>query len=154
MKQNIIIVLLSAICGILGYMAAKMQDRPDSVQVATLTTGSPGQANQVSNSMAGRNGRAGTGGIIKEIAFDKNSYVNGGYRMPTAKPETNRKGIIKYSVYVNENGNADRVFINSSSGNKELDELVKQSAYQEKYGTKTVDGRPVKTFYKSSAEFK
>ena len=154
MKQNIIIVLLSAICGLLGYMAAKIQDRPDAVQVATLTTGSPGQANQAATSMAGRNGRAGTGGIIEEIAFDKNSYVNGGYRMPTAKPETNRKGIIKYSVYVNENGNADRVFINSSSGNTELDELVKQSAYQEKYGTKTVDGRPVKTFYKSSAEFK
>ena len=154
MKQNIIIVLLSAICGILGYMAAKMQDRPDSVQVATLTTGSPDQANQVANSMAGRDGRGDAGGIVEEIAFDKNSYVNGGYRMPTTKPETKRKGIIKYSVYVNENGNADRVFINSSSGNTELDELVKQSAYQEKYGTKTIDGRPVKTFYKSSAEFK
>ena len=147
MKQNIIIVLLSAICGLLGYMAAKMQDRPDSVQVATLTTGSPGQANQVANSMAGRDGRGDAGGIVEEIAFDKNSYVNGGYRMPTTKPETKRKGIIKYSVYVNENGNADRVFINSSSGNTELDELVKQSAYQEKYGTKTIDGRPVKTFY-------
>ena len=154
MKQNIIIVLLSAICGILGYMAAKMQDRPDSVQVATLTTGSPGQANQVANFMAEQTGQADAGGIVEEIAFDKNSYVNGGYRMPTTKPETKRKGIIKYSVYVNENGNADRVFINSSSGNTELDELVKQSAYQEKYGTKTIDGRPVKTFYKSSAEFK
>lgn len=154
MKQNIIIVLLSAICGLLGYMTAKMQDRPDAVQVATLTTGSPGHANQVATSMAGRDGRGDAGGIVEEIAFDKNSYVNGGYRMPTTKPETKRKGIIKYSVYVNENGNADRVFINSSSGNTELDELVKQSAYQEKYGTKTIDGRPVKTFYKSSAEFK
>lgn len=34
MKQNIIIVLLSAICGILGYMAAQMQDRPAAVQMA------------------------------------------------------------------------------------------------------------------------
>ena len=154
MKQNIIIVLLSAICGLLGYMAAKMQDRPDAVQVATLTTGSPGHANQVANSMAEQTGQADAGGIVEEIAFDKNSYVNGGYRMPTTKPETKRKGIIKYSVYVNENGNADRVFITKSSENEELDKLVKKSAYQEKYGTKTVDGRPVKTFYKSSAEFK
>jgi len=147
MKQNIIIVLLSAICGLLGYMAAKMQDRPDAVQVATLTTGSPGQANQVANSISGRDGGADSGGIVEEIAFDKNSYVNGGYRMPTLKPETNIKGIVKYDVYINENGIADRVFITKSSENEELDKLVKKSAYQEKYGTKTIDGRPVKTFY-------
>lgn len=153
MKQNIIIVLLSAICGILGYMAAKMQDRPDSVQVATLTTGSPGQANQVSNSMAGRDERGDASGIVEEIAFDKNSYVNGGYRMPTLKPKTNIKGTVRYDVYINENGIADRVFITKSSENEELDKLVKKSAYQEKYETKTVDGRPVKTFYSLIMDF-
>ena len=141
MKQNIIIVLLSAICGLLGYMAAKMQDRPDAVQVAASA---PVRA---ADSVAKKTGQEDAGGIVEEIAFDKNSYVNGGYRMPTLKPETNIKGIVRYDVYINENGIADRVFITKSSENEELDKLVKKSAYQEKYGTKTVDGRPVKTFY-------
>ena len=141
MKQNIIIVLLSAICGLLGYMAAKMQDRPDAVQVAASA---PVRA---ADSVAEQTGQVDAGGTVEEIAFDKNSYVNGGYRMPTLKPETNIKGIVRYDVYINENGIADRVFITKSSENEELDKLVKKSAYQEKYGTKTVDGRPVKTFY-------
>ena len=126
MKQNIIIVLLSAICGLLGYMAAKMQDRPDAVQVAASA---PVRA---ADSVAKKTGQEDAGGIVEEIAFDKNSYVNGGYRMPTLKPETNIKGIVRYDVYINENGIADRVFITKSSENEELDKLVKKKRLSRK----------------------
>ena len=155
MKQNIIIVLLSAICGILGYMAAQMQDRPAAVQMASSERVADSEqvsdSERVADSLPAEN--VGTDESATETQFDKNNYVNGGYRLSTLKPETNEKGIVKYEIYVNETGNADRIFITKSSGNITLDELIKKTAYNEKYDVKTVNGRPIKTFYKSSAEF-
>ena len=93
-------------------------------------------------------------GIEVKAPFNRNDYTNGGYITAPNKPKTNQKGVIKYDVYVNEAGTADKVHITKSSGNPKLDELVKQTAYQEKYKAKTINGSPVKTFYKLSAEFK
>ena len=69
MKQNIIIVLLSAICGLLGYMAAKMQDRPDAVQVAASA---PVRA---ADSVAEQTGQADAGGTV-ETSHSKKSGRN------------------------------------------------------------------------------
>ena len=126
MKQNIIIVLLSAICGILGYMAAKMQDRPDSVQVATLTTGSPGQANQVANSMAEQTSQADAGGSAETKTSNKSgrnckkiSLPNPPY--PEDAQNAGISGKVSVEFEVSDDGRGKNAVIVKSSGNASLD---------------------------------
>lgn len=133
MKQNIIIVLLSAICGLLGYMAAKMQDRPDAVQVATLTTGSPGQANQVATSMAGRDGRADTGGSEETTPSNKSGRNCTKISLPNPRyPEDAQNagigGKVSVEYEVADDGRGKNAVIVKSSGNASLDNAALRAA--------------------------
>ena len=133
MKQNIIIVLLSAICGILGYMAAKIQDRPDAVQVATLTTGSPGQANQAATSMAVRDGRADTGRPAETAPSKKSDRICNKIGLPNPPyPEEAKNSGISGSVTlefeVSDDGRGQNAVIVKSSGNTILDNAALRAA--------------------------
>lgn len=138
MKQNIIIVLLSAICGLLGYMAAKMQDRPDAVQVATLTTGSPGHANQVANSMAEQTGQADTGGTV-ETSHSKKSGRNCtkiGLPNPPYPEDAQNAGIegeVSLEFEVKDDGSTQNVTIIKSSGNTSLDNMALRAVKSARY---------------------
>ena len=138
MKQNIIIVLLSAICGILGYMAAKMQDRPDSVQVATLTTGSPGQANQVATSMAEQTGQADAGGSAETKTSNKSgrnctkiSLPNPPY--PEDAQNAGIEGEVSLEFEVKDDGSTQNVTIIKSSGNTSLDNAALRAVKGSRY---------------------
>ena len=133
MKQNIIIVLLSAICGLLGYMAAKMQDRPDAVQVAHLTTGSPGQANKVANSMAEQTGQADASGTV-ETSHSKKSGRNCtkiGLPNPPYPEDAQNAGIggkVSVEFEVTDDGRGKNAVIVKSSGNASLDNAALRAA--------------------------
>lgn len=138
MKQNIIIVLLSAICGLLGYMAAKMQDRPDAVQVAALTTGSPGQANQVAPSMAGRDGRADTGGSEETTPSNKSGRNCTKISLPNPPyPEDAQNagigGKVSLEFEVKDDGSTQNVTIIKSSGNTSLDNMALRAVKSARY---------------------
>lgn len=133
MKQNIIIVLLSAICGLLGYMAAKMQDRPDAVQVATLTTGSPGQANQVANSIAEQTGQADAVGSTETKTSNKSgrnckkiSLPNPPY--PEDAQNAGISGKVSVEFEVSDDGRGKNAVIVKSSGNASLDNAALRAA--------------------------
>lgn len=119
MKQNIIIVLLSAICGILGYMAAKMQDRPDSVQVATLTTGSPGQADAVGSAETKTSNKSGRN--CKKISLPNPPY-------PEDAQNSGISGKVSVEFEVSDDGRGKNAVIVKSSGNASLDNAALRAA--------------------------
>lgn len=127
MKQNIIIVLLSAICGLLGYMAAKMQDRPDAVQVAASA---PVQA---ADSVAEQTGQADAGGTV-ETSHSKKSGRNCtkiGLPNPPYPEDAQNAGIggkVSVEFEVTDDGRGKNAVIVKSSGNASLDNAALRAA--------------------------
>lgn len=127
MKQNIIIVLLSAICGLLGYMAAKMQDRPDAVQVAASA---PVRA---ADSVAEQTGQADAGGTV-ETSHSKKSGRNCtkiGLPNPPYPKDAQNAGIggkVSVEFEVTDDGRGKNAVIVKSSGNASLDNAALRAA--------------------------
>ena len=127
MKQNIIIVLLSAICGLLGYMAAKMQDRPDAVQVAASA---PVRA---ADSVAEQTGQA-DAGVIVETSHSKKSGRNCtkiGLPNPPYPEDAQNAGIggkVSVEFEVTDDGRGKNAVIVKSSGNASLDNAALRAA--------------------------
>lgn len=127
MKQNIIIVLLSAICGLLGYMAAKMQDRPDAVQVAASA---PVRA---ADSMAEQTGQADAGGSAETKTSNKSgrnctkiSLPNPPYPEDAQNAGIGGKVSVEYEVA--DDGRGKNAVIVKSSGNASLDNAALRAA--------------------------
>ena len=127
MKQNIIIVLLSAICGLLGYMAAKMQDRPDAVQVAASA---PVRA---ADSVAEQTSQADAGGTV-ETSHSKKSGRNCtkiGLPNPPYPEDAQNAGIggkVSVEFEVTDDGRGKNAVIVKSSGNASLDNAALRAA--------------------------
>lgn len=127
MKKNIIIVLLSAICGLLGYMAAKMQDRPDAVQVAASA---PVRA---ADSVAEQTGQADAGGTV-ETSHSKKSGRNCtkiGLPNPPYPEDAQNAGIggkVSVEFEVTDDGRGKNAVIVKSSGNASLDNAALRAA--------------------------
>lgn len=127
MKQNIIIVLLSAICGLLGYMAAKMQDRPNAVQVAASA---PVRA---ADSVAEQTGQADAGGTV-ETSHSKKSGRNCtkiGLPNPPYPEDAQNAGIggkVSVEFEVTDDGRGKNAVIVKSSGNASLDNAALRAA--------------------------
>ncbi len=127
MKQNIIIVLLSAICGLLGYMAAKMQDRPDAMQVAASA---PVRA---ADSVAEQTGQADAGGTV-ETSHSKKSGRNCtkiGLPNPPYPEDAQNAGIggkVSVEFEVTDDGRGKNAVIVKSSGNASLDNAALRAA--------------------------
>lgn len=133
MKQNIIIVLLSAICGLLGYMAAKMQDRPDSVQVATSAPV------QVANSAAGKAGRADADETAETHLTAKKSGRNctkislPNPPYPEDAQNAGIEGEVSLEFEVKDDGSTQNVTIIKSSGNTSLDNAALRAVKGSRY---------------------
>lgn len=132
MKQNIIIVLLSAICGLLGYMAAKMQDRPDAVQVAASA---PVRA---ADSVAEQTGQVDAGGTV-ETSHSKKSGRNctkislPNPRYPEDAQNAGIGGKVSVEFEVNDDGRGKNAVIVKSSGNASLDNAALRAAKSNVY---------------------
>ena len=132
MKQNIIIVLLSAICGLLGYMAAKMQDRPDAVQV---TASAPVRA---ADSVAEQTGQADAGRTV-ETSHSKKSGRNCtkiGLPNPPYPEDAQNAGIegeVSLEFEVKDDGSTQNVTIIKSSGNTSLDNMALRAVKSARY---------------------
>lgn len=132
MKQNIIIVLLSAICGLLGYMAAKMQDRPNAVQVAASA---PVRA---ADSVAEQTGQADAGGTV-ETSHSKKSGRNCtkiGLPNPPYPEDAQNAGIegeVSLEFEVKDDGSTQNVTIIKSSGNTSLDNMALRAVKSARY---------------------
>ena len=127
MKQNIIIVLLSAICGLLGYMAAKMQDRPDAVQVAASA---PVRA---ADSVAEQTGQVDAGGSAEMKTSNKSGRNCKKISLPNPPyPEDAQNagigGKVSVEFEVSDDGRSKNAVIVKSSGNASLDNAALRAA--------------------------
>ena len=123
MKQNIIIILLATIIGLLAYIAITIQ---------------PNQNQQNTESA-----KIIDGGYIKEpIAV-----------YPEQSEKLGEEGKVKLAIIVNPNGSVDDIELIQSSGFERLDRAAIEAAKQAKYQPKNVNGKLVRTRFVAEFSF-
>ena len=145
MKQNIIIVLLSAIFGVLVYMAYNINSHKinnqyiNKLEEKTETKKEP---------------------EIKENNQEDNVLKDGGYislpnpKYPNKALENGEEGTVKLAVTVDSDSVVKDVIIIQSSGSETLDEAAKNAARKARYEPRRINGEPVTTRFKTSYTFK
>ncbi|CRZ20882.1 energy transducer TonB [Kingella kingae] len=123
MKQNIIIILLATIIGLLAYIAITIQ--PNQNQQNTEST-------KIIN-----------GGYIKEPNV----------MYPDKSVELGEEGKVKLAIIVNPNGSVDDIELIQSSGFERLDRAAIETVKQAKYQPKNVNGKPVRTRFVKEFSF-
>lgn len=123
MKQNIIIILLATIIGLLAYIAITIQ--PNQNQQNTEST-------KIIN-----------GGYIKEPNV----------MYPDKSVELGEEGKVKLAIIVNPNGSVDDIELIQSSGFERLDRAAIETVKQVKYQPKNVNGKPVRTRFVKEFSF-
>ena len=145
MKQNIIIVLLSAIFGVLVYMAYNINSHKinnqyiNKLEEKTETKKEP---------------------EIKENNQEDNALIDGGYislpnpKYPPEALQNGEEGTVKLAVIVDADAVVKDVIIIQSSGSEILDNAAKNAAKKVLYEPKKINGEPVPTRFTTSFTFK
>lgn len=145
MKQNIVIVLLSAIFGVLVYMAYNINSHKinnqyiNKLEEKTETKKEP----EIKENNQGDN-------VLKEggyITIPKPKY-------PTEALEKGEEGTVKLNVIIDTDALVKDVIIIQSSGSEILDNAAKNAARKARYEPKRINGEPVTTQYMTSFTFK
>ena len=145
MKQNIIIVLLSAIFGVLVYMSYNINSHKINNQYINKLEEKTETQNEPE---------------IKENNHEYNELLDGGYiKLPNPKypPEALQKGeegSVKLAVIVDADAVVRDVIVIQSSGSGTLDEAAKNAARKARYETRRINGEPVPTRFTTSFTFK
>ncbi|MDD2182159.1 energy transducer TonB [Kingella sp. SNUBH-2017] len=129
MKQNIIIVLLSAICGILGYMAAQMQDRPAAVQVANSELVS--DTDRLTDSLPAESAVPAKAAEPAKQATASRKCRKIGLPNPPYPEDAQNAGIggsVTLEFEVSDEGRGQNAVIIKSSGNDSLDSMALRAA--------------------------
>lgn len=145
MKQNIIIVLLSAIFGVLVYMAYNINSHKinnqyiNKLEEKTETKKEP---------------------EIKENNQEDNVLIDGGYiqlpkpKYPPEALEKKEEGTVKLAVTVDADAVVRDVIVIQSSGSETLDEAAKNATRKARYEPRRINGEPVPTRFTTSYTFK
>ena len=145
MKQNIIIVLLSAIFGVLVYMAYNINSHKINNQHINKSE------EKIETQKESK---------TKENNQEDNILKDGGYiSLPNPKypPESLQKGeegTVKLAIIVDADAVVKDVIIIQSSGSETLDETSKNAARKVLYEPKKINGEPVTTRFTTSFTFK
>ena len=145
MKQNIIIVLLSAIFGVLVYMAYNINSHKINNQYINKSEEKTETQKESKT---------------KENNQEDNVLKDGGYinlpnpKYPPKALENGEEGTVKLAVTIDSNASVRDVIIIQSSGSEILDEAAKNAARKALYEPKRINGEPVTTRFKTSFTFK
>ena len=123
MKQNIIIILLAAIIGLLAYIAITIQ---------------PNQHKQPSEPAR----------IINDDYIKEPNVM-----YPDKSVELGEEGKVKLAIIVNPNGSVDDIELIQSSGFERLDKTAIEAAKQAKYQPKNVNGKLERTRFVKEYSF-
>ena len=159
MKQNIIIVLLTAICGLLGWVGAQVyEERQAKAHVATAQS-----VQEVKEQIAQTSEQLNRAVVeadlavqdIKETAgLPTDEIVNGGVyankstevRDPS-DPQPKKTIVLQIVTVVDENGKVMEADLLNSSNRKEADKSILEYVKNTKIPPKIINGHPVKTRY-------
>ena len=159
MKQNIIIVLLTAICGLLGWVGAQVyEERQAKAHVATAQS-----VQEVKEQLAQTSQELNRAVVeadlavqdIKETAgLPTDEVVNGGVyankstevRDPS-DPQPKKTIVLQIITVVDENGKVMEANLLNSSNRKEADKSILEYVKNTKIPPKIINGHPVKTRY-------
>ena len=145
MKQNIIIVLLSAIFGILVYMAYNINSHKINNQYINKSK---------------ENTETQKESETKENNQEDNVLIDGGYiqlpkpKYPPEALEKEEEGTVKLAVTVDSDAVVRDVIIIQSSGSEILDNAAKNAARKARYEPRKINGEPVTTRFTTSFTFK
>lgn len=145
MKQNIIIVLLSAIFGVLVYMAYNINSHKIN--------------NQYINKLEEKT-EAKKEPEIKENNQEDNALIDGGYislpnpKYPPKALENGEEGTVKLAVIVDADASVRDVIVIQSSGSETLDKASINAARKVLYEPKRINDKPVTTRFTTSFTFK
>lgn len=145
MKQNIIIVLLSAIFGVLVYMAYNINSHKIN--------------NEYINKSEEKT-ETKKGPQTKENNQENNVLIDGGYinlpnpKYPPEALENGEEGTVKLAVIIDADASVRDVIVIRSSGSEILDEAAKNAARKARYEPKRINGEPVTTRFTTSYTFK
>lgn len=146
MKQNIIIVLLTVICGILGYMAAEMKQQegePKEQTAATSFEPIPYKAEPV-RLPESENQETAEGGYIN---IPMPPY-------PRAALENEEEGLVKVEIIVEPDGHISSAKIIESSGYSSLDITALRAAQGSNIRPKIINGKPSRSKFTAPFIFK
>ena len=144
MKQNIIIVLLSIICGLLTYIAHNANKKDVNKEYVIFKEKTEIQKEPK----------------IKENNQEDNALIDGGYislpnpKYPPKALENGEEGIVKLAVTVDADAVVKDVIIIQSSGSEILDKAAINAAKKVLYEPKEINGEPVPTRFTTSFTFK
>ena len=144
MKQNIIIVLLSIICGLLAYMAHNANKKDVNKEYVIFKEKTETKKEPE----------------IKENNQEDNVLKDGGYislpnpKYPNKALENGEEGTVKLAVTVDSDSVVKDVIIIQSSGSETLDEAAKNAARKARYEPRRINGEPVPTRFTTSFTFK
>ena len=142
MKQNIIITLLSVICGILGYIAANIKSEvPKTNTLPNIQATKPSEFQKITKT-------------------NENEIIDYGLIKGKLKPqytkeslENEEEGSVVVEIIVNKNGIIESAKISHSSGHARLDYTAIKTAKNEKLEPQTKQGKPIRTRYLISYTF-
>lgn len=146
MKQNIIIVLLSIICGLLAYIAHNFNKKDLNLNKEYVVFKEKTETKKEPE--------------IKENNQEDNLLKDGGYiklpnpKYPSKALENGEEGTVKLAVTVDADSVVKDVIIIQSSGSETLDEAAKNAARKALYEPKKINGEPVTTRFTTSFTFK
>lgn len=150
MKTNIIIALLSIICGFLGYIAANLNHETKQ-SVKSAQTQAKIQPKQTAPNP--------TLEPINKNQFNPEEIINGGMIRKTAKYPNDaegEEGIVIYEIQVNQTGktNPSSLKLIQSSGSRLLDKAARRAVLVENYTPQTKNGIPMRTRYLIAYDFR
>ncbi|WMC01252.1 TonB-like protein [Inovirus D_HF35_23] len=159
MKQNIIIVLLTAICGLLGWVGAQVyEERQEKAKTETAQSVQAVQE-QIAQTSEQLNRAVVEADLavqdIKETAgLPTDEIVNGGVydnkstevRDPS-DPQPKNQGVIQIVAIVDKDGKVIEANLLNRSQFKELNDAALNNTLNKKIPPKIINGQPFKTRY-------
>ena len=145
MKQNIIIVLLSAIFGVLVYMAYNINSHKINNQYINKSEEKTETQKESKT---------------KENNQEDNVLKDGGYinlpnpKYPPKALENGEEGTVKLAVIVDADASVRDVIVIQSSGSETLDKASINAARKVLYEPKRINDKPVTTRFTTSFTFK
>lgn len=146
-NNHITVILLSVICGILGYIAAEIKQNSNEQKTAVQTVEK--MLEEVKKQTA----------EIKTEPDEK--IIDGGYikglippSYPTESVENEEEGQVIVQAVVNKDGKTSSVQVIQSSGSPYLDNAALSAAESEKFTPKKENGNFIKTKFYLRYSFK
>ena len=134
MKQNIIIFLLSIICGLLAYIAHNVNKKDVNKEYVVFKEKTETQ---------------------KEPEIKEGGYITiPNPKYPPEALQNGEEGTVKLAVIVDTDALVKDVIIIQSSGSGILDNAAKNAARKARYEPRRINGEPVTTRFKTSYTFK